>query len=200
MSIAAIEAALIERTRDVLRNTVKEVGSLPAEFSTDMFRTIALRLPGVYWVFGMGATSAAAANTAMIDGRWACVIVTQHARGDKERRIGDATGPGAFDLIDILVPALHGYDVSDAGSLVLIDTQNLYEGEFEKQKIAVYVLVFELPMCWPMQIDERKLDEFRELYGFYDVPPHDSSVQHTKWLAGDESESKPDAKDKITLP
>jgi len=44
------------------------------------------------------------------------------------------------------------------------------------------------------------LSDFQTFAAQYDLPPLDDAAAHQAWLAGDYSNSAPDARDTVTLP
>lgn len=199
MDLSVIEDALLDKTREVTRGRVREVGTLPADFTLDMLKKVFLNPPGVYWIFG-GGRGQPGRTTALIPGEWACVIVTRNVRGHEARRRGDATQVGISDLLKVLIPTFNNFTVPDQGTLTFVGIDNLYTGDFENQAISAYALSFQMPMAWPTEVDLAALDPFETFDAQHDIPTHETDAERRKWLAGDYSTSKPDAEDKVTLP
>lgn len=201
MGLAAIQGAIVERISENLKGAVKQVGILPGDFTLDLLRWMLLSAPGVYVAFAGGTPPRTGERTtADLIGRCMAIVVTRNVASIEKRVSGDSTGPGALQLIDILVPMLHNFCAADEATLQLAGIENLYDGKFEAYAISVYAVLFDMPIAWPAEVDTGALHELRTLFANYDIPPHESGDQHRGWLRGDESQSKPDAKDSITLP
>lgn len=199
MSIAAVEKALIDKAKEVLQNRVREVDSLPADWDADTLKRILLALPGVYWIMG-GGRGTPGRTDGMVPIEWACVIATNHASGPRTRLRGDAVQVGTSELIDVLIPTFNNFTVPGEGTLALAAIENLNTPEMQRQGVALYALVFQMPMAWPSVADLNSLAPFMMFDGKYDIPTHETDAQHRKWLNNDYTTSRPDAEDQVTVP
>lgn len=202
MGIKTVEDAIIAEIKTALtvgaQSLVRQVESLPGDWDADMLKQLLRLVPGVFIAFTGGVRSASSGESAMIDARFSVIAATGHASGEAARRRGDSQQIGAYELIERLVPRLHGFTIPDEGSLRVIDVQNLYTGAIDKQGLAIYAATLELPnMALPSVLDEATLTPFEKFEVQWDIPTHETAAEHEKWLAGDESTSKPDAKDSV---
>lgn len=152
MIILDVEKTLLEKTRETLGNLVRQVDSLPGEFDTQTLKSLVRQSPGVYWSFLGGR--AVPDQLARIEGRWAMYAVTGHASGQAARRTGDRSEVGAYELVSLLLPVFHHYSVPDAGSLKLQQVENLFNGTYERQGVAIYAASFVLPMTFEPELPE----------------------------------------------
>jgi phage gp37-like protein len=199
MGILAVEDALVTRIKAVLGNKVKGVESLPGDWDDDMLRRLLRLVPGVFVAFAGGGAKNAGSNAADIESQWIVYVVTGHASGEAARRRGDALQAGAYELAELLVPALHLFAIAGVGTMVFSRLENLYTGMVDRQGLSVYAITFQLPMCFSADLDLSALDDFETFDAQYDVPPL-TTDEHQKWLDGDYATSNPDAHDAVTLP
>lgn len=199
MGILAVENALIARIQQVLGDKVRKVGSLPGDWDDDMLKRLLRAVPGVFVVYPGGSRSGAVSTSVKKDAQWIVYVVTGHASGEAARRRGDSQQVGAYELLDTLEPALHGFTVADEGTFAFERDENLYTGRIDTQGIAVYAITLQMLTVVPNQVDGSTLDDFETFDAQYDIPPH-TPGEHAKWLNGDYSTSNPDAHDTVTLP
>lgn len=199
MGILTIENALIARIATVLGNKVKTVESLPGDWDDDMLKRLLRQVPGVFVAFAGGGAKSVGANSPDIDAQWIVYVATGHASGEAARRRGDALQVGAYELIQLVVPALHLHTIAGEGTLMLARVENLYTGMVDRQGVAIYAMTFQMPMPISMDLDLAVLDDFETFDAQYDIAPH-TLAEHQKWLDGDYATSNPDAQDTVTLP
>lgn len=199
MGILAIEDALLEECKAVLGSRVRTVDSLPGDWDDAMLTRLASFVPAVYVAFNGGERQASQGQLeARIDGRWSLIVVTGHASGQAARRRGDAVQAGAYELLAVLVPRLHGFTVPNEGTLTFVNIVNLYSGSVDSQGLAVYVATFSVPMTLGNPLDESTLDDFEVFAPRLDVPPRTPQL-HAAWLAGNYSGGTPDALDELQV-
>lgn len=201
MDIQATEDGILDRIRDALgerKNKIRTIDSLPGDWDIDMMKRMVTQMPGVFVVFAGGTPPERPGGAvALLNTNWVVLFTTAHASGQAARRRGDALQPGAYELLQLLVPKLHRHIVPGEGTLSLVRIENLYTGALDKQGVAVYAATFQMAASMPEEVDAATLDVFETLDVQWDVPPHDSGAQHQKWLKGDLSQSAPDAHDTI---
>lgn len=199
MSILAVEDALIDECKAALGIRVRGVESLPGDWDDEMLQRLLRAVPGVFVVFSGGARNSGPGQVeASIESRWTVITATGHASGEAARRRGDALQVGAYELITLLAARLHGLVVPNVGTLSMLDVANLYTGSIDRKGLAVYAMTFSLPLTFELQPDV-DLTPFVTFAAQLDVPPH-TPDRHPAWLAGDYSQSHPDARDTVTLP
>lgn len=205
MSILAIENALITEIKTVLgfpaAPKVRTVESLPADWDEETLRRLLRAVPGVFVVFKGGRIPPGGA-VGRIPGEWSVIVVTGHASGEAARRRGDSQQVGAYELIETLIPKLHGLKITNEGSFDFIGVENLYTGAIDKQGVAVYAIGLQMPMAWPNNLNLSLLNGFVTFDAQYDIPPHETAAEHAKWLQEppDYGTTKPNTEDKITIP
>ena len=200
MGILASEDAVIAQVKALLGNKVKAVDSLPGDFDEDTLKRMLILTPGVFVLWTGGGAKAVGGASPSLDGQWVLYIVTAHASGQAARRRGDAQQAGAYELIEVLLPGLHGFNLADDGSLTFVRVENLFNGRVDKRGVAVYAITFQQMMTLPAVPDPSLLTPFETFDAQWDVPPHSSASEHEDWLEGDYLDSVPDARDTVALP
>lgn len=199
MSILAVETFLVNKIKALLGNKVRSVETLPGDWDDEMLKRFAHSVPAAFISWPGGErTDAGGATEARIDARWVVLVATGHPT-EVRRRTGDARQVGAYELVTVLAPNLHGLAVPGVGSLGLVNVQNLYTGSIERQALTVYALTFSLPITFELVPPDELLAPFETFAAQYDVPPI-TTANHPAWLAGDYSTSNPDARDQVDLP
>jgi hypothetical protein len=153
----------------------------------------------VFVVFAGGAPKEYGGETAHLNASWVVIVATANAAGEAARRRGDGTSVGAYALLELVLAYLHGYTVPGEGSLSLVNTENLYDGQIDKQGLAIYAATFQMPMALPADLDLASLTPFETFDAFYDIPKFETEAERLKWLAGDFTTSTPDAEDNVAL-
>lgn len=199
MTIAATEAHIIATVSADLGTHVRNVVSIPSDWSDDLLKQMLLLAPFVVVAFSGGSAPKPGSIGAFIDATWEVYVGTAHASGEEARRLGDAQQMGAYELLERVVGLLHGHTVPDVGTLDLRRVDNFFTGQVERQGLAVYGAQFALPMM-RFEREAVGLDDFETFDAQYDVPPHDNAAAHAAWLAGNYTTTAPDARDTVTLP
>ena len=146
--IAEIEDAIIARIKEVTTvdgvPLVKEAKSIPHNFDV---AELAMRLrgaPGIYVCFLGGP--AQEETSAAIDADWALYFLAQGAGGEEQRRRGPG---GAYQLLRLVIPEVHGMVVEGVGSLSLGAVHNLFNEQLDRLGYSLYSAAFKLPMLFP---------------------------------------------------
>lgn len=173
MGIRNVEDKIIERIKAVLmapgNEKLRHVESLPGDWDADMLKRILLMAPGVFLAFMGGPVTAG--HTAQLKAQWAVIAVTGHASGEAARRRGDSQQIGAYEILEALVPKLHGFKIDDEGTLQIAEISNLYNGELDKRGVTVYAARFEILMGLPADLDLATLNSFATFSAKYDLAP-----------------------------
>ena len=199
MSIAAVEADIIATMRADLGATVRQVMAVPGDWDEDLLKQMLALAPFIMVAFSGGAALAPGATTAQINSQWEVYVGTAHASGQAARRLGDAQQIGAYQLLERVVARLHGHTVPNVGTLALQRVANFFSGTVERQGLAVYGAVFDMPMQFDLAA-AADLGNFATFAVQYDLPPLGTTAAHQAWLAGNYATSAPDARDTLTLP
>lgn len=142
--IAALEDAVISAAQTALGAHVRTVISLPGPWSLDLLRRMFQDAPAVYvtWLGGKARDT----NMPVIDARLDVLAVTKNARGEQARRRGGPNTIGAYHIIQALVPALNDLDVTDIGSLALVEIRNVFDQATFEVGATVYAAQFRVAM------------------------------------------------------
>jgi phage gp37-like protein len=200
--IASVEDALIAAVTAALPVDTARVESLPGDWDDVLFELAPRQAPVVFVAFlGGPPLSAQAGFEATIDSRWAVIAATNHASGELARRRGDAVQLGAYELLERIVPRLHGLPVADAGSMRLAGAgiTNLYSGSVDGQGLAVYAVELALPLTLELANAPGELTPLAAVSAAVDVPPFDKP-RHADWLAGVDTTKSPDVRAVEELP
>ncbi|AUZ85849.1 phage protein Gp37 [Methylophaga nitratireducenticrescens] len=182
MSIAIIEDHIVNTTKSIFKDTLRKVETLPNALNLALLKQLIPSAPSVYCAFLGGSSS----GSGMLNARFDVYVITRHAGDDEARRRGGSTTIGAYQVIESLIPKLHGSDINAIGNLNLKSVKNLFSVQLEENfKAAMYAMTFEVPnMPFPNQHDLSDLSDF--------VTYH---AEHSMT----EGNNEPDAIDYLTL-
>lgn len=180
--IAAAEDAIIERIKHVLKDRVRTVEYAPPDWDVEYIKRIIRRLPGVFVIFAGGPRRPW--HVPQLDARWTIVAVTAHVQEAKTRARGDAREIGCYDMLEIILPALHGMTVFRAGEMNPEDAIGTLEFsawdndmalQLETQALMTQSLSFTMPMAFEPQVDDSALVPFLRFHADYDVDQLDGA-------------------------
>lgn len=196
--LAAIETHLLALMRGAVTNHVRLCESLPGVWTEKTFKQVLRVVPAVYLAWDGGPAQRSAGDAVSIESRWFVYVVTSHASGERARRHGDATAIGAYELLELLVPLLHGQVVPDAGAIAITGIDNVFSDDADAVAVAVYAIGFAMPLGFVFAPELATLSPFATFDVSWDVPPHVAPAVHTQWLSGDHSAGAPDARDRVS--
>jgi phage gp37-like protein len=198
MSIKSVEAFLIAQITGWVRPHIRAAKTLPGDWDDDMLKRFASELPGVWlaWAGGTPTPDGSGVELTLSSG-FVVYVSTGHAT-EEMRRVGHATQIGAYDLVQMLVPKLHGLVVPDEGSYKVAAVENLFTGSVERQALTLYAITLTGPLTFKLVPEASELGDFKSLDARFDIPPH-TPDQHPGWLANPE-QGNPDARDVVSLP
>lgn len=185
--LAKVEDAVIERCKKLFGNHLKAVKDLPGGWDANTLRAAFRAVPGVYVAWSGGA--ATSGNRAGIDSRYAVYVMTGHASGERARRRGDNRDLGAYEILERLVPGLHGLKIEDVGSLQLERVDNLYSDQLDKEGVVIYGVSFALnKMMFPAPMDVASLADFAIFHANHQVPDGPDTQTHQTLPTGSEGQ------------
>lgn len=160
--IAELEDAVIQAATSVLGDHVRTIESLPGQWSLDLLRRMFQQAPAVYiaWLGGKARDN----NQPILSSRLDVLAVTKNARGEKARRRGDPNSIGAYQILEAIVPKLHGLDVADIGSLELVDVSNVFNEATFELGATVYAAQFRVPVNLTAPVDLAGLAKFETFH------------------------------------
>ncbi|EMQ6642054.1 DUF1834 family protein [Pseudomonas aeruginosa] len=183
--LVEVEDAMIKRCQSLLGRHVKKVEDLPAGWDATTLKAARREVPGVYVAWSGGA--AAPGTRAAINSRYAVYVVTGHASGERARRRGNGRDMGAYEILERIVPGLHGMTVPDVGSLQLERVDNLYSDQADREGVVVYGAVFALnKMQFPAAKDASDLADFATFHANHQVPDGPDTETHQTLPTGSE--------------
>ena len=183
--LAEIEDAMITRCRKVVGEHVKTIEDLPGNWDEATLKAARRKVPGIYIAWSGGP--AVPASRATINGRYAVYIVTGQASGERARRRGTNREVGAYELLERVVPGLHGLSVDGTGTLQLERVDNLYSDRADQQGVVIYGAVFVLnKLMFPAALDASGLADFEIYHANHKVPDGPDTETHLILPTGSE--------------
>jgi len=164
---ASVEDQMIAQAKERLQGKIRVADSLPGSWSLDTLKRILQQAPAVYVHFA-GAQAGNDDHDTHINARFVVYFISGQASGSAERRRGSAQQIGAYDMMETLVPALHGCTLAGYGSLALQQIgQEINEATFDLGA-TVYSATFAMAnLHWPL--DGPALDAFETFHIDYDL-------------------------------
>jgi phage gp37-like protein len=192
--IAAAEDAIVARIKKIAGDGLRACESLPANFDVAEVHARARLAPAVYVSFLGGEPLAE--NDLVLDARFAVFVLTGGGNELQRRRgAAPAQGSGAYALMMLILPLLHGHTLKDIGTLTCTAVDNLYSDALDQLGVSLYSATFKVPVVLDASDDpEGDLAAFLHFHADYLVPPHQPPQPVTLPLAA------PDASDDVTLP
>ncbi|HEY1136574.1 MAG TPA: phage protein Gp37 [Xanthomonadaceae bacterium] len=184
--IGDAEDALLNRVRTRFGTALKHVEAIPSSWDAATIKRMYVGTPGVFLSWGVQRGQRSTDSTAELIVLWEFDIVTSHEGKEAPRRRGDARAIGAYEIVERLIPLLHGWTVPNEGSLQIETAENKFSAENERNGLTVYGALFSMPMT--MDDGEETpsdLDDFITFHADWDLAPADGQLE---------------AQDHVTLP
>lgn len=148
MSLVSIENELIVSLKAAFQqgsnSLLKTVGSLPGEFDEDTVGLMLTQAPAVYILFiGADRHQGQQLN---LKSHWALYSVTSQAGSNKNRRYGQGSQIGSYEIIERALPALEATQPTNCGAISISAVSNLYTGRLQKRGISAYAATFDFNM------------------------------------------------------
>jgi phage gp37-like protein len=141
--IATVENAILEVVNTTLPGVLRATGSLPGTWSVDLLKLLLQQAPAVFVAFNGGELDHAS-NAALLDARFDVYAVVKEPT-EIVRRQGTPTSIGAYEIIEVITPALNGFTVPGCGSLRGKSVTNLFSNVLQEFGGTVYAVQFTLP-------------------------------------------------------
>mgnify|MGYP003635521184 CR=1 FL=1 len=200
-SIIAVEDHMVAETEALFGNVLKQIDCLPGALNLGLLKQLLITAPSVHFAF-MGGKEGVDDDGSHIDGRFSAYVITRHVGNDSARRRGDSTTIGSYQIINSLIPKLHGSVVDDVGRMACKSIQNMFTIQLEETfKASLYAITFEVKnMPFVFEADLSSLDDFITFDAQYDIPEHEATAEHDKWLEepANHTTSEPDLTDTLT--
>ena len=200
--LVELETGLVALVKNsLLGRRLRQVDSLPdldAESLVNRFTTDA---PAVYIAMGSFPVRNRQARP-----KFGVACVARNSRSQHAARHGDGIQIGLSEMLEAVMTLIDGATVSfdDGQSAVsfevvhcdMVNSEELY-------KKGVYVGVVQLQttadVALPALLDD--LAEFKTFHADFDIDPHQSAAEHSKWLQepSDHSSSAPELSDTVIL-
>ncbi|MBN3562124.1 phage protein Gp37 [Aliamphritea spongicola] len=146
--LANTETTLISTISDTLSATVPNIARHPGRWDAKTVNTLLTTAPAIYVSFSQGSYQELWSDQLL--GRWHIFLFAKHLNGN-------ASEIGIYQMIEQLLPALHGLEFGQEDVLRLKQIRNLLNFknlEFQLDTssvsagISCYEMIFELPMRW----------------------------------------------------
>ena len=145
--IAKIEDQIMAECRAALtvngRLLVRDIDTIPGAMSAAILQRLIQRAPGCYVAFIDGQSDNV--NTASFSPRFDVIAVTEHKGGERQRRRGDKTQIGAYQILEYIIPGVHNCRVADLGALYFRGIYNLFNEATFDLGATVYYARFQVP-------------------------------------------------------
>jgi hypothetical protein len=165
---------------------LKHVEAIQSSWDTDTIKRMYLGTPGVFLSWGVQRSQRSTDNTAELIVLWEFDIVTSHEGKESSRRRGDSRAIGAYEIVERLIPLLHGWTVPGEGSLQIETGENKFSAANERNGLTVYGVLFSMPMTMGAVDEEPSdLEPFLRFHADWDQAPADGQLE---------------AQDRVTLP
>lgn len=185
--LAKVEDAMIERCQLLVGKQVKAIEDLPGNWDDATLKAARRKVPGIYIAWSGGA--AVAGRLAGINSRYAVYVVTGQASGERARRRGNGREVGAYEILERVVPGLHGLTVDGVGTLQLERVDNLYSDRVDEQGLVIYGAVFGLAkMMFPAALDASTLADFATFHANHQMPAGPDTETHQTLPTGSEEQ------------
>lgn len=176
--IGDAEDALLDRVRTRFDTALKHVEAIPSSWDSETIKRMFVGTPGVFLSWGVQRGERSTHNTAELIVLWEFDIVTSHEGKEAPRRRGDNRALGAYEVVERLIPLLHGWTVPNEGTLQFETAENKFSANNERNGLTVYGALFSMPM----QMDGGEetpddLDDFLRFVGDFDVAPSDGQAE-----------------------
>ena len=175
--LAEIEDAIVSRIQEVLGDKVRTVETMPGPWDEEMLKQALRKTPGVY-VYWDGGGVSRQRNQAALSSTYRVYAVTGHASGQRERRRGGTRQIGAYEILEVAVPALHRYGTG-YGSLEFQGVSVLAPASMQRQGLAVYEAQFSLEAAFPALHDAADLADFDIYHARHKVGNEDTRDTET---------------------
>jgi phage gp37-like protein len=193
--ILACTAALFNSTKN--KSNVRTIETIPGGWTLDTLKRMLQGAPGVYISY-LGGGIKDSVNSVFNDGRFDAVVVVDSAK-ELERRRGTKSQIGAYQIVEIIAPALHNLTVNGVGTLKVTNINNLFNESTFELGATIYAVQCQCPnMNFESPVDDT-LDDFITFDVDYDIPVFVTQAERLKWLEENFDTSKPDATDEVTL-
>lgn len=176
--ISDIEDVLIARVKDRFGDTLRHVDAIPASWDDEMVQRYLIGTPGVFLSWGLDRGMGTTDVTAEVTSQWQFTVVTGHEGKESARRRGDSRAIGAYDIVERLIPLMHGFTVPNESALQFENADNLFSAVNERKGLSVYTVLFSMPMTMGDVVDGTSdLDDFLTFEASYDQQPADGQLE-----------------------
>lgn len=193
-----IELGIVEKIKNsALKTKLKQIECLPEISGEKLVNKFVTDAPGVYV-----ATSDFEVIEDQLPLKFVVAAVVRNSASKISPRHGDGKTLGLYELVEVLLPVLHGLKVNGQAVLYVQRVQWVKSDLLFNNGLEVAELTLSGQAGMPPLLDVNDLDDFETFAGQYDIPPHVNAIEHNKWNqdAPDYSTSKPDLKDTIEIP
>ncbi len=178
--IARMESALVERLRIAFPEKTVGIERVPQTMTLTEFKRLARLSPliGLAWT-GMRNDGDAGRS---VKGRmlWRLILIFKASNGHETRFKGDSKGLGLDAMIDVSIALLHGWTISDVGSVAVTIANSVIADGFLEDDVVIAQVDFEIRFTSPIaDYGLLTLDDFRELAVTWDIGPGADTITDT---------------------
>lgn len=145
-----IETGIIAAINNALGKSVREVKAHPGHWGAVTVKHMIANAPSVYVGFTAGSYKDFSGDKLL--GKWHVYLVGHALNGQRS--------VGIYQMLQQLLPHLHGLDLEQADALRFQQVKNLFSFAEGKHGICCYEMVFEIPMNWPDMQDPSSFNDW----------------------------------------
>lgn len=145
-----VEADIKAAIKEALGDKVREIGSHPGHWGASTVKHMVANAPSVYVGFSAGTHQDR--GTDLLNGKWHVYLVGRALNGKRDL--------GIYQLLQQLLPKLHGLDLDQADALQFKQVKNLFSFAEGQRGVCCYEMIFDLSMNWPDLLDASSLDDW----------------------------------------
>ena len=163
--ITAEDALLAEAIKAVTHASGKQlvrVALLPGDIrDPDVLRQVTGAAPAVF-LAPLGGPVAGGPDNMQVPFVWSWLFVTNHAAGQQQQLRGDARALGAYPLMQLVLPNIHGMTIPGVGTVSVTKIENLFSARTKSTGISMWAAPCKVKVPMPINFDNTTLDAFLE--------------------------------------
>lgn len=146
--IEAAENSIIAEITTALtvngKSLVRKIDTLPGTLNNELLKTMIATAPAVYIVWN-GGRDKNSSDELTVETTWGIYILADSFNGAKAAMVGDKRKAGAYQIMSLILPQLHGHNIPDVGKMKFKKAENLFSVNVDKRGAIIYALTFITP-------------------------------------------------------
>jgi len=146
-----------------LKTKLRDIDELPGRLTDEILNRWMTTTPSVYVAF-VGGREAGDSNDAAFNASWVVYVVTDPKN--------DARVLGPDDILNVMVPVLHGATITDVGTLRASRIDNLFSIKKDKKGARVHAVTLTIPnFTFEYTMDLNALSNFKTYHAEHSMAP-----------------------------